>query len=467
MLSKGTIIAPSTPPGSGAIAIIRISGSESIKLTDSFFKSKSGIKLSSSKSFKLVLGDFIVDNKTIDQVLISVFKKPNSYTGEDLVEISCHGSSYIKQKIIKSYIDMGIELAQPGEFTLRAYLNKKLDLSQAEAVSDLISSETKSEHEIAINQIKGDFSNAIELIREKLIEFTSLIELELDFSEEDVKFANRKDLNKLVNDLKNKLKSLIDSFKYGNVIKDGIPVIIAGRPNSGKSSLINALLKEEKAIVSDIPGTTRDIIEDTLIIDGLKFRFIDTAGLRRTNDKIESLGIEKAKEKIKKAKVLLYLFDRKDISLKEIIKENNDLFHNDLLIILIENKVDLIENYGSNQFYKNLNKEINKSSISNFIGLSTFNDDHIERLKKLLIKNFKKFINNNDIIISNTRHYNALTKALKSINEVVISLKNNVTGDLLSIDLKESIYQIGLISGKIDIDQDILSSIFSKFCIGK
>ena len=467
MLSKGTIIAPSTPPGSGAIAIIRISGSESIKLTDSFFKSKSGIKLSSSKSFKLVLGDFIVDNKTIDQVLISVFKKPNSYTGEDLVEISCHGSSYIKQKIIKSYIDMGIELAQPGEFTLRAYLNKKLDLSQAEAVSDLISSETKSEHQIAINQIKGDFSTAIELLRQKLIEFTSLIELELDFSEEDVKFANRKDLNKLINDLKNKLKSLIDSFKYGNVIKDGIPVTIAGRPNSGKSSLINALLKEEKAIVSDIPGTTRDVIEDTLIIDGLKFRFIDTAGLRKTNDKIESLGIEKAKEKIKKAKVLLYLFDRNNISLKEIIKENNDLFHDDLLIILIENKIDLIENYGNSQFYKNLNKEINKSSISNFISLSTFNDDHIEKLKKLLIKNFKKFINNNDIIISNTRHYNALTKALKSINEVVISLKNNVTGDLLSIDLKESIYQIGLISGKIDIDQDILSSIFSKFCIGK
>jgi len=467
MLSKGTIIAPSTPPGSGAIAIIRISGSESIKLTDSFFKSKSGIKLSSSKSFKLVLGDFIVDNKTIDQVLISVFKKPNSYTGEDLVEISCHGSSYIKQKIIKSYIDMGIELAQPGEFTLRAYLNKKLDLSQAEAVSDLISSETKSEHEIAINQIKGDFSTAIELLRQKLIEFTSLIELELDFSEEDVKFANRKDLNKLINDIKNKLKSLIDSFKYGNVIKDGIPVTIAGRPNSGKSSLINALLNEEKAIVSDIPGTTRDVIEDTLIIDGLKFRFIDTAGLRKTNDKIESLGIEKAKEKIKKAKVLLYLFDRNDISLKEIIKENNDLFHDDLLIILIENKIDLIENYGNSQFYKNLNKEINKSSISNFISLSTFNDDHIEKLKKLLIKNFKKFINNNDIIISNTRHYNALIKALKSINEVVKSLKNNVTGDLLSIDLKESIYQIGLISGKIDIDQDILSSIFSKFCIGK
>ena len=467
MLSKGTIIAPSTPPGSSAIAIIRISGSESIKLTDSFFKSKSGIKLSSSKSFKLILGNFIVNDKTIDEVLISVFKNPNSYTGEDLVEISCHGSSYIKQKIIKSYIDMGVDLAQPGEFTLRAYLNKKLDLSQAEAVSDLISSETKSEHKIAINQIKGDFSNAIELIREKLIEFTSLIELELDFSEEDVKFANRKDLNKLVNDLKNKLKSLIDSFKYGNVIKDGIPVIIAGRPNSGKSSLINALLKEEKAIVSDIPGTTRDIIEDTLIIDGLKFRFIDTAGLRKTNDKIESLGIEKAKEKIKKAKVLLYLFDRNDISLKEIIKENNDLFHDDLLIILIENKIDLIENYGSSQFYKNLNKEINKSSISNFIGLSTFNDDHIEKLKKLLIKNFKELINNNDIIISNTRHYNALIKALKSLDDVIKSLKNNVTGDLLSIDLKESIYQIGLISGKIDIDQDILSSIFSKFCIGK
>ena len=364
-------------------------------------------------------------------------------------------------------MDSGAELAQPGEFTLRAYLNKKLDLSQAEAVSDLISSETKSEHSIAMNQIKGGFSNAIELIREKLIEFTSLIELELDFSEEDVKFANRKDLNKLVADLKIKLNSLINSFKYGNVIKDGIPVTIAGRPNSGKSSLINALLNEDKAIVSDVPGTTRDVIEDTLIIDGLKFRFIDTAGLRKTNDKIESLGIKKAKEKIKKAKVLLYLFDRNDITLKEIIKENNDLYHENLLIILIENKIDLIENYGTSKFYKNLGKEINKSSISNFIGLSTFNDNHIENLKNLLIQNFEGLINNDDVIISNERHYNALKKALKSLDDVIESLNNNITGDLLSIDLKESIHQIGLISGKIDIDQDILSSIFSKFCVGK
>ena len=467
MMSNGTIIAASTPPGSGAICIIRISGSESIRLTDLFFKSRSGIKLSKSKPLKLILGDFIVNNETIDEVLISVFKNPNSYTGEDVVEISCHGSSYIKQKIIKSYMDSGAELAQPGEFTLRAYLNKKLDLSQAEAVSDLISSETKSEHSIAMNQIKGGFSNAIELIREKLIEFTSLIELELDFSEEDVKFANRKDLNKLVADLKIKLNSLINSFKYGNVIKDGIPVTIAGRPNSGKSSLINALLNEDKAIVSDIPGTTRDVIEDTLIIDGLKFRFIDTAGLRKTNDKIESLGIKKAKEKIKKAKVLLYLFDRNDITLKEIIKENNDLYHENLLIILIENKIDLIENYGTSKFYKNLGKEINKSSISNFIGLSTFNDNHIENLKNLLIQNFEGLINNDDVIISNERHYNALKKALKSLDDVIESLNNNITGDLLSIDLKESIYQIGLISGKIDIDQDILNSIFSKFCIGK
>ena len=467
MMSNGTIIAPSTPPGSGAICIIRISGSESIRLTDLFFKSRSGIKLSKSKPLKLILGDFIVNNETIDEVLISVFKNPNSYTGEDVVEISCHGSSYIKQKIIKSYMDSGAELAQPGEFTLRAYLNKKLDLSQAEAVSDLISSETKSEHSIAMNQIKGGFSNAIELIREKLIEFTSLIELELDFSEEDVKFANRKDLNKLVTDLKIKLNSLINSFKYGNVIKDGIPVTIAGRPNSGKPSLINALLNEDKAILSDIPGTTRDVIEDTLIIDGLKFRFIDTAGLRKTNDKIESLGIKKAKEKIKKAKVLLYLFDRNDITLKEIIKENNDLYHENLLIILIENKIDLIENYGTSQFYKNLGKEINKSSISNFIGLSTFNDNHIENLKNLLIQNFEGLINNDDVIISNERHYNALKKALKSLDDVIESLNNNITGDLLSIDLKESIYQIGLISGKIDIDQDILNSIFSKFCIGK
>jgi len=467
MLSKGTIIATSTPPGSGAICVIRLSGSKSISLTNFFFKSKSGNKLSSTKPFKLVFGDFIVDNILIDEVLVSLFKEPNSYTGENVVEISCHGSNYIKQKIIKSYLDKGVELAQPGEFTLRAYLNKKLDLSQAEAVSDLIASETETEHKLAINQIRGGFSNAIEEIRQKLIEFSSLIELELDFSEEDVEFANRNDLYKLIKELKNKISSLINSFSYGNVIKEGIPVTIVGKPNSGKSSLINALLKEEKAIVSDIPGTTRDAIEDTLIINGIKFRFIDTAGLRKSRNKIEALGIEKAKDKIKKAKVLLYMFDRNDVSIKSILIETMKLYHDDLFMILIENKTDRIKNYGKSDFLKDLKKKINKSSISDFIGISTFNNDDIEKLKNLISKKFEGLINNNDPVISNARHYNALKKCLKSLDDVLESLNKNISGDLLSVDLKESINQIGSITGKIDIDQDILGSIFSKFCIGK
>ena len=295
MYNEGTIIALSSPPGSGAISIIRLSGKDSISITDKFFESKSGKKLKDCNGYSISYGNFLADKEVLDEVVISMYKGPHSYTGEDVVEISCHGSNYIQQEIISSFTSSGVRLASPGEFTLRAYLNNKKDLSQAEAVSDLIASESKEAHRVAMHQMRGGYSNEIEELREKLIDFKSLIELELDFSEEDVEFADRKDLKDLLNTLESKLSGLIESFSYGNVIKEGVTVTIAGKPNAGKSSLLNALVNEDKAIVSDIPGTTRDAIEDVTVIDGIKFRFIDTAGIRETSDKIESIGVERAK----------------------------------------------------------------------------------------------------------------------------------------------------------------------------
>ena len=319
MYNEGTIIALSSPPGSGAISIIRLSGMDSISAADKFFVSKSGKKLKDCSGYSISYGNFLVGKEVLDEVVISVYKSPHSYTGEDIVEISCHGSNYIQQEIISSFTNSGIRLASPGEFTLRAYLNNKKDLSQAEAVSDLIASESKEAHRVAMQQMRGGYSSEIEELREKLIDFKSLIELELDFSEEDVEFADRKDLKDLLNTLESKLSGLIESFSYGNVIKEGVTVTIAGKPNAGKSSLLNALVNEDKAIVSDIPGTTRDAIEDITVINGVKFRFIDTAGIRETSDKIESMGVERAKGKIGKSRVLIYLFDRSNISESELI----------------------------------------------------------------------------------------------------------------------------------------------------
>ena len=343
MYNEGTIIALSTPPGSGAIAIIRLSGEEAISKTDIFFKSKSGKKLKQSDGYSISYGDLVEGDEVIDEVVVSVYKAPHSYTGENIIEISCHGSNYIQQRIISLFTNSGVRLANPGEFTLRAYLNNKKDLSQAEAVSDLIASESKEAHRIAMEQMRGGYSDEIEVLREKLIHFKSLIELELDFSEEDVEFADKSDLKSLLNELESKLSSLIESFSYGNVIKEGVTVTIAGKPNAGKSSLLNAIVNEDKAIVSDIPGTTRDAIEDVTTINGIKFRFIDTAGIRETSDKIESIGVEKAKSKIGTSRILIYLFDRSDITEKELIKEVKPYERDDLQIYLVENKIDLLK----------------------------------------------------------------------------------------------------------------------------
>ena len=465
MYNEGTIIALSSPPGSGAIAIIRLSGEEAISKTDKFFKSKSGKRLTHCEGYSISYGDLVEGDEVIDEVVVSVYKTPHSYTGENIIEISCHGSNYIQQRIISLFTNSGVRLANPGEFTLRAYLNNKKDLSQAEAVSDLIASESKEAHRIAMEQMRGGYSDEIEVLREKLIHFKSLIELELDFSEEDVKFADRSDLKSLLNELESKLSSLIESFSYGNVIKEGVTVTIAGKPNAGKSSLLNAIINEDKAIVSDIPGTTRDAIEDVTTINGIKFRFIDTAGIRETSDKIESIGVEKAKSKIGTSRILIYLFDRSDITEKELIKEVKSYERDDLQIYLVENKIDLLKDYNTNIYKENIKSLINQNNIT-FLRISALNSELVSELKDMISKNLNLSSQSN-IIISNSRHLEALNNSLKAIDSVKSGLKDGLSGDLLSIDLNDAIINISIITGKIDIDQDILGSIFSKFCIGK
>jgi tRNA modification GTPase len=465
MYNEDTIIALSSPPGSGAISIIRLSGDSAISSTDKFFKAKSGKKLKDCDGYSLSYGNFLIEGEILDEVLISIYKAPHSYTGEDIVEISCHGSNYIQQEIISSFTSSGIRLASPGEFTLRAFLNNKKDLSQAEAVSDLIASESKEAHRVAMQQMRGGYSNEIEELREKLIDFKSLIELELDFSEEDVEFADRKDLKDLLNTLESKLSKLIESFTYGNVIKEGVTVTIAGKPNAGKSSLLNALVNEDKAIVSDIPGTTRDAIEDVTVINGIKFRFIDTAGIRETSDKIESIGVERAKGKINKSRVLIYLFDRSEMNENELINEVENYKRDDLNVFIVENKIDLLNNLNTDTYKDNIN-ELIKSKKINFLQISALNQTNIEVLKDAISKDLN-LSSENSIIVTNSRHLEALKNSLNAINSVKKGLEDGISGDLLSIDLNDAIINISIITGKIDIDQDILGSIFSKFCIGK
>ena len=465
MYNEGTIIALSSAPGSGAIAIIRLSGEDALSKTDLFFKSKSGKKLSESSGYSISYGDLIEKDEVIDEVVVSVYKAPHSYTGENVIEISCHGSNYIQQRILTLFTDAGVRLASPGEFTLRAYLNNKKDLSQAEAVGDLIASESKEEHRVAMEQMRGGYSDEIEVLREKLINFKSLIELELDFSEEDVEFADRSDLKTLLNELETKLSSLIDSFTYGNVIKEGVTVTIAGKPNAGKSSLLNAIVNEDKAIVSNIPGTTRDAIEDVTNINGVKYRFIDTAGIRETKDEIESIGVARAKSKIDSSRILIYLFDRSDITEKVLIKEVKSYLREDLQVYLVENKIDLLNNSTTDTYKDNIKSLINENSVS-FYRISALDSDLVSGLKELISKNLKQSSQSN-IIITNSRHLEALNNSLKAIESVNKGLKEGLSGDLLSIDLNEAIINISIITGKIDIDQDILGSIFSKFCIGK
>ena len=465
MYNEGTIIALSSPPGSGAISIIRLSGKDAIDVADKVFKSNSNKPLSKFEGQSLTYGVISDGKEVIDEVVVSIYRAPHSYTGENIVEISCHGSPYIQQNIISIFLDKKVRLASPGEFTLRAYLNNKKDLSQAEAVSDLIASESKEAHRVAMDQMRGGYSSEIELLREKLIDFKALIELELDFSEEDVEFANRGDLNKLLDELDTKLSKLIDSFSYGNVIKEGVTVTIAGKPNSGKSSLLNAILNDDKAIVSEIPGTTRDAIEDICVINGIKFRFIDTAGIRETKDKVESMGVEKAKSKVSKSRILIYLYDRADITFEELKSEIKTFKRDDLQIYLVENKIDLLTNSKTDVLQGKLNNHFNKNEV-NLMRISTLESKYIDKLKLELSKNINLSTESN-VVVSNSRHLDALKKSVSAIESVKKGLKDGLSGDLLSVDLNEAILNISIITGKIDIDQDILGAIFSKFCIGK
>ena len=471
MIHQDTIVALATPSGAGAIAVIRLSGNEAIAIADRCFKSvHSKKKLSNQKTHTIHLGHIVDGTKTIDEVLVSVFKNPNSYTGEDVVEVSCHGSNYIQQEIIQLFLRHGCRMATAGEFTLRAFLNGKLDLSQAEAVADLIASDNEASHQIAMQQMRGGFSSEIAKLREELLNFASLIELELDFAEEDVEFADRTQFKTLVDRIILVLKRLIDSFSVGNVIKNGIPVAIVGEPNVGKSTLLNALLNEERAIVSDIAGTTRDTIEDELSIGGIGFRFIDTAGIRDTKDVVESIGIKKTFEKIEQAQVVLFLVDggqllvngKLDLLLVEINKTQNQYPQKALIVII--NKKDLLSEETINTINTKLTTN-NQQPTTIFI--SAKNNDGVDDLKNILLS----FVNtgalrNNDTIVTNSRHYDSLLKALEDIDKVKIGLETNLSGDLLAIDIRQALYHFGEITGEITND-DLLGNIFANFCIGK
>jgi tRNA modification GTPase len=466
MIYDDTIVALATPSGAGAIAVVRISGKEAIAIAASVFQSVSGKNIIKQKSHTLHLGHIVDGNKVIDQVLLSIFKGSNSYTGENTIEISCHGSSYIQQQIIQLLLRKGCRMAQAGEFTLRSFLNGKMDLSQAEAVADLISSDNEATHQIAIQQMRGGFSNEIAKLREELLNFASLIELELDFAEEDVEFADRTQFNDLLNRIEFVLKRLIDSFAVGNVIKNGIPVAIVGEPNVGKSTLLNALLNEERAIVSEIAGTTRDTIEDELVIGGIGFRFIDTAGIRETKDVIESIGIKKTFEKIEQAQVVMYLFDglKFQVSSSEYITEIEKVKNKFPLkpLVIIINKLDLLsesEIATISKQLETLNLKLQTISAKNNIG--------IDDLKNQLLS----FVNtgalrNNETIITNTRHYDSLLKALEEIQKVKYGMQNNLSSDLMAIDIKQALYYFGEITGQVTNDE-LLGNIFANFCIGK
>ena len=462
MQYQDTIIALATPSGAGAIAVIRVSGPEAIGISEGLFKSIHNKKLTAQPTHSIHLGHIVDGSRVLDEVLISLFKNPQSYTGEDVVEISCHGSHYIQNEILQLFIRKGCRAATPGEFTLRAFLQGKMDLSQAEAVADLIASDSAAAHQIALQQMRGGFSSEIKALRAELLNFASLIELELDFSEEDVAFADRQQFEALLKRIIDVLKYLMDSFSTGNVIKNGVPTSIVGAPNVGKSTLLNALLNEDKAIVSNVAGTTRDAIEDELIIEGVKFRFIDTAGIRQTDDTVESIGIEKTFEKMSQSQVILQLLDASSISktnsaeLLNAMQMTKDK-HPDTECLLVLNKMDLANADEVVALFSNLQP----------IALSAKTGAGVEVLKSKLLSLVQtgKLLNN-DTIITNARHYDALGEALKSIQNVQAGLDGGLSGDLMAIDIREALHHFGRITGEISTD-DLLGNIFANFCIGK
>jgi tRNA modification GTPase len=461
-INTDTIVALATPQGIGAIGVIRLSGKDAIRICNSVFGTKSLKKkdLLNAAPHTIHFGVIHDEDIILDEVLVSLFKAPHSYTSENTVEISCHGSPFIQQQIIQLFIKHGARMANQGEFTLRAFLNGKLDLSQAEAVADLISSNSATSHQIAMQQMRGGFSNKIKLLRQNLIDFASLIELELDFSEEDVEFADRSDLKNLVSAIQRIVQRLIDSFEVGNVIKNGIPVAIVGKPNAGKSTLLNVLLEEDRAIVSDIPGTTRDVIEDEINIDGVLFRIIDTAGIRETVDIIESIGVEKTYEQIKLSSIAIYLFDVHEITaseLRSIVKEITPHLHNSQLV-LVANKIDKEDmEYTYREF----------ADFKDMIFISAKENLNIDQLKKHLVHLFdNSTVNVTETIVTNARHVEALRHTNEALLKVLEGLNHNVSGDFLAMDIRQALHYLGTITGEISSD-DLLTNIFSRFCIGK
>jgi len=460
--NSDTICAVATPSGMGAIAIVRISGKKSLEIVLGCFVSKNSKLLPENiQSHHLYFGEMLKEGKVLDEVLISYFKAPHSYTGEDAVEISCHGSEYIQQMLLQTIIESGARMAQPGEFTLRAFLNGKMDLTQAEAVADLIASESKAAHRMAIRQMRGGFSEKIAELRKKLVDFASLLELELDFSEEDVEFADRSRFTHLLEEIKKELIRLKESFKMGNVLKKGIPVAIIGKPNVGKSTLLNAILNEEKAIVSEIPGTTRDAIEDTIAIEGYTFRFIDTAGLRDSTDVVENMGIEKTYDKINQASLILYVCDISSMnkeSMKEVLEEFKTYIHNkNKHFILVANKIDRLAEVPGHL------KELLELET---VFVSAKRKENIHLLAGTLVSHVKSDSPGDDILVNNSRHFEALSHALESIIEIEKGFEDNIPTDLVAIDVRQALYHLGSITGEVTSDE-ILGNIFGKFCIGK
>lgn len=440
-----------------------MSGEQAFGIIDAIFEGKK--KIADVKSHTLHFGKIINEQKEIiDEVVVSIYKNPHSYTGEDVVEISCHGSKFIIQKIMELCQQKGAKSAKPGEFTQRAFLNGKLDLSQAESVADIIAAENKVQHEMAFNQMRGGYSAIIEGLRNELIEFAALIELELDFSEEDVEFADREKFSLLITKIKTTVSHLIQSFELGNVLKNGIPVAIVGEPNVGKSTLLNVLLKEEKAIVSDIAGTTRDFIEDTLIIDGVQFRFIDTAGMRATEDTLEAIGIERSYQKLKSAKIVLYLADIQK-EYQDIVEDFKLLeINEDQKVIILLNKFDKMSSGNAFEIVEAIETLTHQKTIV----ISAAENKNIDKLQTELLKIVQhEKLNFDGIIVTNARHINALKDTLIHLNQIEQGLNQHISGDFLSIDIRMALQSLGEITGTVELDRDILGTIFGKFCIGK
>ncbi|GGH24101.1 tRNA uridine-5-carboxymethylaminomethyl(34) synthesis GTPase MnmE [Sphingobacterium alkalisoli] len=454
LISQDTIVALATSSGSnGAIAVIRVSGSEAIRITNAIFKGKD---LTQQPSHTIHFGTIREGEDIIDEVLVSLFIGPNSYTKENSVEISTHNSTYIIERVVSLLIKKGARAAKAGEFTLRAFLNGGLDLSQAEAVADLIASNSAASHQIAMQQMRGGFSNQLKKLREDLVHFASLIELELDFSEEDVEFANRDQLKNLIQQIYTVINKLVSSFEQGNVLKNGVPIVIAGKPNVGKSTLLNALLNEERAIVSEIAGTTRDTIEDEINIHGVTFRFIDTAGIRETTDIIEAKGVERTREKMKQARLIVYLFDPTQDQITNVWIQIEEVKSLGIPFITIINKADLLSEPQKVEF-----------NILNPLFISAKEQQGIEKLKDELLNQVNLAnINTDDVMVTNIRHVEALQKTQQSLEKVLYGIENPVTSDFLAMDIRQALHHLGEITGAVTTD-DLLDNIFSKFCIGK